>query len=119
MGDHRERSVLIPVALHHKLSRMSDDAAPPADVKPKAEGDANHINLTVKGQDGTEMHFKIKKNTKLEKLMNVYCQRLSVPRTSIVFLYDGQRANETATPDSLDMEDGDSIDAMLAQVGGC
>ena len=33
-------------------------------------------------------------------------------------MYEGKRLEETATPDQLDMEDGDSIDAMVEQVGG-
>eukprot|EP00299_Pterocystis_sp_00344_P007299 c229_g1_i1.p1 GENE.c229_g1_i1~~c229_g1_i1.p1 ORF type:complete len:109 (-),score=28.13 c229_g1_i1:111-404(-) len=94
---------------------MSEDAK---DVKPKLEEGANHINLNVKNQDGTEMHFKIKRNTKLEKLMSVYCQRQSVPRQSIVFLFDGKQVGDTMTPEELEMEDGDSIDVMLHQTGG-
>jgi small ubiquitin-related modifier len=35
------------------------------------------------------------------------------------FLFDGTRINPTQTPKDLDMEDGDSIDAMMEQVGGC
>ena len=87
-------------------------------MKPKVE-DGNHVNLTVKNQDGTEMHFKIKKATKLEKLMSVYCQRTAVPKSSIVFLFDGKPVTGEDTPEKLAMEDGDSIDAMLAQTGGC
>jgi len=34
-----------------------------------------HINLKVTGQDGSVVHFKIKKNTALRKLMSAYCER--------------------------------------------
>lgn len=34
-----------------------------------------HINLKVTGQDGSVVHFKIKKNTPLRKLMSAYCER--------------------------------------------
>lgn len=34
-----------------------------------------HINLKVTGQDGSIVHFKIKKNTPLRKLMSAYCER--------------------------------------------
>jgi small ubiquitin-related modifier len=88
-------------------------------VKPKTEDGVAHINLTVKNQDGSEMHFKIKRNTKLDKLMNVYCQRQSIARTAIRFLFDGQQIQPDQTPDELHMEDGDAIDAMMHQVGGC
>ena len=40
-----------------------------------AAGDAQHINIKVKAQDGTEIFFKIKRSTQLKKLMDAYCQR--------------------------------------------
>ncbi len=36
---------------------------------------SEHINLKVTGQDGSVVHFKIKKNTPLRKLMSAYCER--------------------------------------------
>lgn len=47
---------------------MADDKK---DVKP----DNEHINLKVVGQDGSVVHFKIKKHTPLRKLMTTYCDR--------------------------------------------
>ena len=49
-----------------------------ADEKPKEGVKAenhNHINLTVAGQDGSVMQFKIKRHTPLSKLMKAYCER--------------------------------------------
>ena len=37
--------------------------------------DAQHINIKVKAQDGTEIFFKIKRSTQLKKLMDAYCTR--------------------------------------------
>ncbi|XP_019183178.1 PREDICTED: small ubiquitin-related modifier 1-like [Ipomoea nil] len=76
------------------------------------------INLKVKGQDGNEVFFKIKRSTQLKKLMNAYCVRQSVDLNSIAFLFDGRRLRGEQTPDELEMEDGDEIDAMLHQTGG-
>ncbi|KAH7546779.1 hypothetical protein FEM48_Zijuj01G0237500 [Ziziphus jujuba var. spinosa] len=73
------------------------------DKKPSDQ--AAHINLKVKGQ--------------LKKLMNAYCDRQSVEFNSIAFLFDGRRLRAEQTPDELEMEDGDEIDAMLHQTGGC
>ena len=87
------------------------------DKKP-AEGGA-HINLKVKGQDGNEVFFRIKRSTQLKKLMNAYCDRQSVDMNAIAFLFDGRRLRGEQTPDELEMEDGDEIDAMLHQTGGC
>nr|CAA67923.1 ubiquitin-like protein [Arabidopsis thaliana] len=85
----------------------------------KKPGDGGaHINLKVKGQDGNEVFFRIKRSTQLKKLMNAYCDRQSVDMNSIAFLFDGRRLRAEQTPDELDMEDGDEIDAMLHQTGG-
>ncbi|KAL3622654.1 hypothetical protein CASFOL_033471 [Castilleja foliolosa] len=60
------------------------------DKKPAGDS-AVHINLKVKGQDGNEVFFRIKRNTQLKKLMNAYCDRQSVDISSIAFLFDGRR----------------------------
>ena len=69
-------------------------------------------------QDGNIMHFKINKKTQLMKLMEAYCARQSLQMEQIRFLFDGNRLRDTQTPDELDMEDDDVIDAaaMLFQV---
>ncbi|KAF7039390.1 hypothetical protein CFC21_049394 [Triticum aestivum] len=92
------------------------------DKKPASaggEGGGAHINLKVKGQDGNEVFFRIKRSTQLKKLMNAYCDRQSVDMKAIAFLFDGRRLRAEQTPDELEMEDGDEIDAMLHQTGGC
>ncbi|CAE6244146.1 unnamed protein product [Arabidopsis arenosa] len=68
--------------------------------------------------DGNEVFFRIKRSTQLKKLMNAYCDRQSVDMNSIAFLFDGRRLRAEQTPDELEMEDGDEIDAMLHQTGG-
>eukprot|EP00897_Mesotaenium_endlicherianum_P000635 jgi/Mesen1/10572/ME000085S09903 len=78
----------------------------------------NHINLKVKGQDGNEVFFRIKATATLQKLMKAYCERQSVDLASIAFLFDGRRLRPDQTPQDLEMEDGDEIDAMLHQTGG-
>lgn len=74
--------------------------------------------LENKIEDGNEVFFRIKRSTQLKKLMNAYCDRQSVDIKSIAFLFDGRRLNAEQTPDQLEMEDGDEIDAMLHQTGG-
>ncbi|KAL4364449.1 hypothetical protein AHAS_Ahas07G0007200 [Arachis hypogaea] len=68
------------------------------DKKPTEQGGA-HINLKVKGQDGNEVFFRIKRSTQLKKLMNAYCDRQSVDFNSIAFLFDGRRLRSDQTPD--------------------
>ncbi|KAF3669610.1 Small ubiquitin-related modifier 1 [Capsicum annuum] len=86
--------------------------------KKSANDQSDHINLKVKSQDGNEVFFRIKRSTQLKKLMKAYCDRLSVNFNAIAFLFDDRRLKAEQTPDELEMEDGDEIDAMLHQTGG-
>ncbi|KAK8951601.1 Small ubiquitin-related modifier 1 [Platanthera zijinensis] len=96
---------------------MSGSGAATGEDKKPDQGGA-HINLKVKDQNGNEVFFRIKRKTQLKKLMNAYCDRQSVDPKSIVFLFDGRGIPAEKTPDELEMEDGDEIDAMLHQSGG-
>jgi Ubiquitin-2 like Rad60 SUMO-like len=62
------------------------------------------------------MFFKIKRTTPFNKLMHAYCLRQGKVLTALRFLYDGERISENDTPESLDMEDEDTIDVMIEQV---
>ncbi|CAH1766829.1 19720_t:CDS:2 [Entrophospora sp. SA101] len=73
-----------------------------------------HINLKVVGN---VIFFRIKRTTQLKKLMDAYCERQGKSLASLRFLYDGDRVQSHNTPADLDMEDGDSIDVMVEQLG--
>lgn len=93
---------------------MTEEQANPAQDTANKE----HLNLKVKAQDGTEVYFKVKKTTKLKKLMDAYCSRVAKEPGSIRFLFDGDRIAPDSTPQQLGMEDEDEIDAMVEQHGG-
>ncbi|XP_023324837.1 small ubiquitin-related modifier 3 [Eurytemora carolleeae] len=84
----------------------------------KEETSPEHINLKVMGQDGNIVQFKIKKHTALKKLMSTYCERAGLALQTIRFSFDGTRINESDTPKSLEMEDGDTIEVFQQQSGG-
>ncbi|KAI9308814.1 ubiquitin-related domain-containing protein [Cunninghamella echinulata] len=94
---------------------MSDT---PDNIDKKENAASEHINLKVVGNDSNEVFFKIKRSTPLRKLMDAYCDRQGKSSGSVRFLYDGGRLLPTNTPEELDMEDGDSIDVMIEQIGG-
>lgn len=85
--------------------------------KPNVSG-PEHLNLQVKSQDGNVVHFKAKITTPFRKLMTAYCDRQSVASESVVFLFEGERLRGEQTPQEVGMEDGDSIDVVIHQVGG-
>ncbi|KAM4059375.1 ubiquitin-2 like rad60 SUMO-like domain-containing protein [Hirsutella rhossiliensis] len=94
-----------------------------------AENDANtspdqqeaapseHLNIKVT-DNNNEVFFKIKRSTKLEKLMNAFCERQGKNINSVRFLFEGARVQPTDTPDTLEMQDGDTLEVHQEQVGG-
>ncbi|KAK2464964.1 hypothetical protein APHAL10511_003040 [Amanita phalloides] len=100
---------------------MSQSPQPPQDnpIEPKQEDPNAPINIKVVSSLGDEVYFKIKRSTKLSKLQGAYANKVGKDVSSIRFLYDGSRIQDDDTPASLDMEDGDTIDVMVEQVGGC
>mmetsp|Transcript_31201 Transcript_31201/g.79545 ORF Transcript_31201/g.79545 Transcript_31201/m.79545 type:complete len:93 (+) Transcript_31201:163-441(+) len=92
---------------------MADDGD--AGVKQEAK----IISLIVKDQHGTEVMFKVKPHTKLGKVFSAYCQKKSLQNDAVRFLFEGNRVLDDQTPEQLDMEDGDHLDCVQNQVGGC
>jgi len=88
------------------------------EVEPKTEDGNAPINVKVVTSQGEEVFFKIKRNTKLSKLQGAYANKVGKDVSSIRFLYDGSRIQDDDTPASLEMEENDTIDVMVEQVGG-
>ncbi len=63
-------------------------------------GGYEHLNIKVT-DNNNEVFFKIKRSTKLEKLMNAFCDRQGKSMTTVRFLFDGQRVQPADTPDSV------------------
>lgn len=99
-------------------SAPSTNGAPAAAAPAPAEGGNQHIQLKVRSVDDNVVYFRIKRKTKMEKLMSTYCARLGQSMDAVRFLYDGERIRGDHTPEELGMEDNDLIDAMVQQVGG-
>jgi len=72
--------------------------------------DAQRINLKVLHQDGSILHFQIKKNTALRELKDTYAARANLPTGAIGFFYKGQPVLERHTPMDLEMKEGDTIE---------
>ncbi|KAL3820439.1 hypothetical protein ACJIZ3_006344 [Penstemon smallii] len=84
----------------------------------KPADNSSHITLKVQNQDGNEVIFRIKRSTQLKKLMHAYCDRHAWDFNSIRFLLDGRRVRDWQTPNELELEDDDQIDAMQDMDGG-
>ncbi|XP_017225819.1 small ubiquitin-related modifier 2 [Daucus carota subsp. sativus] len=75
------------------------------------------ITVVVKSQV-KEVHFKVKRNTKMQKIFKMFCDKAQVEFRSMRFLIDGCRVSPTATPEELNMRDGDEVEAMIYAGGG-
>jgi small ubiquitin-related modifier len=90
------------------------------DVKPKAEegeGDGT-LSIRVRDQHGGEVVFKVKRTTKMKRVLQAFCDRKGWNPTEVRFTFDGLRVNDDMSPEDLGMESNDSIDAFLEQMGG-
>lgn len=59
-----------------------------------------HLNIKVT-DNNNEVFFKIKRSTKLEKLMTAFCERQGKALTSVRFLFDGTRVQPSDTPEAV------------------
>ncbi|CAF9905676.1 MAG: hypothetical protein GOMPHAMPRED_003316 [Gomphillus americanus] len=84
------------------------------------EGNAaptEHLNIKVT-DNNNEVFFKIKRTTTLKKLMDAFCDRQGKMPNSVRFLFDGDRVQPNDTPESLEMQDGDTLEVHQEQIGG-
>lgn len=78
----------------------NDNKSPSADDRQEAPAGAEHLNIKVT-DNSNEVFFKIKRSTKLEKLMTAFCERQGKSLNSVRFLFDGARVQPTDTPDAV------------------
>lgn len=62
-----------------------------------------HLNIKVT-DNNNEVFFKIKRSTKLEKLMTAFCDRQGKDPKTVRFLFDGQRVTAQDTPDTVSVK---------------
>lgn len=112
---------------------MADQEQSPNGAQAEAPTASEHLNIKVT-DNNNEVFFKIKRSTKLDKLMNAFCDRQGKDPRTVRFLFDGTRVTAQDTPDSvirsfansrlsannyqLEMNDGDTLEVHQEQIGG-
>lgn len=76
---------------------MSDNGSPAGEAPPQ---NSEHLNIKVT-DNNNEVFFKIKRSTKLEKLMTAFCERQGKSLNSVRFLFEGSRVQPADTPDQV------------------
>ncbi|CAL4973087.1 unnamed protein product [Urochloa decumbens] len=92
-------------------------------AKVKAEpggGDsADLITIKVQSQNAGDVFFRVKRNLRLRRLMDMYCGKQSLDPKVVKFIGpEGRHIRAEQTPDEVGLEDGDAIDVWLDQQGG-
>ncbi|KAH6689229.1 ubiquitin-related domain-containing protein [Plectosphaerella plurivora] len=100
------------------MSAENENGSPTGAAPPTEPANSEHLNIKVT-DNNNEVFFKIKRSTKLEKLMNAFCERQGKSSATVRFVFEGQRVQPTDTPDALEMADGDTLEVYQEQVGGC
>ncbi|KAF7683643.1 Small ubiquitin-related modifier 1 [Astathelohania contejeani] len=80
---------------------------------------SNHIKLKVQDGDGREIEFRVKRSITLSKLLNAYCKNNNKDSSQLRLSYRGKFLSLNATPESIGLEDGELLEIMSSQVGGC
>ena len=75
--------------------------------------DSKKLHIKVEAM-GDEIIFICKEVTAMHKLMNAFCQRQGVPRSSTRFWYNQQRIEDYHTPGALGINDGDLVDVSVS-----
>lgn len=80
---------------HHAalLARTMNATPPPTAI--------SAVAVTVRDSHGSEVTFKIKKHTKLNKLMDAFCERQGKTPAQVRFFFDGTRITVDDTPESV------------------
>jgi hypothetical protein len=73
-----------------------------------------HVHLVIKDLNNSEVHFKCKKTTRFQQLMDAFYSRTGRDAELTRFLHDGLRIDRNMTLADLEMENDDVIDAMEA-----
>lgn len=77
------------------------------------------INIRVRSQQGEEILFKIKPHTVMDKVIKAFSDKIGVDPSTLRLTFDGQRVTGTQTAAQIELNDGDVLDIMEFQVGGC
>jgi small ubiquitin-related modifier len=93
---------------------MSQEATTPETKAPCADT----MTIFLSDQAGERIQFRVRKNIKFQKVFDNYANRRGVPVSSLTFRFDGERVTAENTPKMLEMEDDDTVEVLMEQVGG-
>ncbi|CDW53454.1 Small ubiquitin modifier [Trichuris trichiura] len=76
------------------------------------------IVIKVVNQHGNDVSFRVKSQTSMEKVKRTYASRMQLPLESLRFQYEGRRITDDMTPESLKLQNNETIEVYQVQEGG-
>lgn len=64
------------------------------------------------------MHFKIKKSLPLQRIFDAFAEKQGKNVKDLRFTLDGNRVKGNMTAEQMGLEDGETIEVFLEQLGG-
>ncbi|KAI3856214.1 hypothetical protein MKX03_027796 [Papaver bracteatum] len=88
--------------------------------KPMEEEPDSRINIKVASNDGngSVVGIRIKRNARMGKLMQAYCDSFKIDITSIKFILDGTQIKQEHTANQLKLVEGGEIQVVQDMIGG-
>ncbi|KAA6380235.1 MAG: hypothetical protein EZS28_024237 [Streblomastix strix] len=86
--------------------------------KPHHQPDNNHVEIIVRSLYGEEIHVKMHKKTKIEKLINAVSEHFGIRQTQFHLLFEGYHVHQEDTCEKLEIQNGDVIEFMRTLVAG-
>ena len=82
-------------------------------------GSLRMINIRIRPhEDGLRYMFRMADDSTFAVLIEKYHEKMKAPPGSFRFLFDGRRIEKNDTPRKLEVQSGDTIDALILASGG-
>lgn len=81
--------------------------------------DQEKITLKIQDQDGSTLEFKVKKNISFRKILKTFADNVNKNPDELRLIFNGKVLGLDETPDMRNMEEGDELEVVASQVGGC
>ena len=86
------------------------DILMPSQNNTRSDANSKTIRIHVVEQDLNEQELKIPLDMSFQKFKNVYLNQNMAKKVDIRLIYNGVRIDDNDTPESKEMEEGDSIE---------
>lgn len=68
------------------------------------------VKIKIRGSNGTDIWFSIRRTMRMSRIMQAYCDRKGVTIFDFLFSFDGHIISPESTPDTLGLKNDDIID---------